>query len=250
MPRFRVRSSVKKGIFVNTASYRELLRKFKGLKREHGKVLHVLGAPGTGKSTNIYMALKEARLNVLDLELQLSGDSLSSGEIYSEFLNSLMDQTTSSSKQEVFKRFSDFDAVLFADRFQDANKFHPENVGFSRWTHRAGFSALRFYILCVRDYLKYRKEFQRANIIFQTVWRIKFRGGKYDAFIDLGLLSFLLVRILGMLFETVEISYSEEETVKIVKKQVDAPESEIKELIKKYGCRPRFICMELEGEFF
>ena len=247
MPKFRVRSSVEKGTFVDTAPYRKLLRKFKSLKKEHGNVLHVLGAPGTGKSTNIYMALEEADLKVLDPELELSSGFLSSGEVYSEFLNSLMVQTGSSSKQEIFKRFSEFDAVLFADRFQDADKFHPKGIGFSRWTQRAGWCSAPFYILCIRDYLKYRKEFQNSNIIFQTVWRIKFRGRKYDAFTDLGLLSFLLVKILGMLFETVEISYSEEETVEIVKTHVDAPESEIRELIKKYGCRPRFICMELEG---
>lgn len=247
MPKFRVRSSVEKGTFVDTAPYRKLLREFKRLKKEHGKLLHVLGAPGTGKSTNIYMALEEARLKVLDPELELSSGFLSSGKVYSEFLKSLMVQTGSSSKQEVFKRFSEFDAVLFADRFQDADKFHPKNLGFSSWTQRAGWRSAPFYILCIRDYLKYRKEFQNSNLIFQTVWRIKFRGRKYDAFTDLGLLSFLLVKVLGILFETVEVSYSEEETVKIVKNHVDAPESEIRELIKKYGRRPRFICMELEG---
>ena len=247
MLKFRVGSSAENRIFVDTASYKNLLKKFKSLKKEHGKVLHVLGAPGTGKSTNIYMALEEARLKVLDPELELSSDSLSSGKVYSEFLNSLMVQTGSSSKQEIFKRFSEFDVVLFADKFQDADKFHPKNIGFSRWTQRAGWCSAPFYILCIRDYLKYRKEFQNSNIIFQTVWRIKFRGRKYDAFTDLGLLSLLLVKILGMLFETVEISYSEEETVEIVKTHVDAPESEIRELIKKYGCRPRFICMELGG---
>lgn len=87
-------------------------------------------------------------------------------------------------------------------------------------------------------YLKHRRGFQKTNIIFQTLWRIYFLGRKYDAFTDMGLVSWVLVKVLELFFEVVEVSYSEEETVKIVKKHVNASEMEIKKLIKRYGFKP------------
>ena len=60
-------------------------------------------------------------------------------------------------------------------------------------------------------------------------------------------MSFLFKGILKLFFEVIEIKYSEEETIKIVKSHFEGiRESEIKHYIKKYGCRPRYILEAIE----
>lgn len=247
MSKFKVNSASDNRRFVRTAAYRRLSKKFWSLKKEKGKIVHVLGAPGTGKSANIYRAIEELDLNVLDVKLELSDDSLSSKEVFHEFSGMLMEQMGTTSKEESYRHFLEFDVVLFADKFHDTHKY-SDKAGFSAWTRRVGWRSVGFYILCIQDYLRYYRKFSKTNIVFQTAWRIGFRGREYDIFTDLGVLSWIMVNLLKIFFEVVEISYSEEETIKIVKKHVDASEREIKRLIKKYGSRPRFICMELEGQ--
>lgn len=241
MSKFKVNSRSDNKIFVETKSYRTILNKFQDLKKDKGKIVHVLGAPGTGKSTNIYKAIEKADLNVLDVKIELLNDSLTSRGVYHEFIKVLQVQTGATSKEEVYTYFSDFDAVIFADKFHDNAK-----IGFSDWTRKAGWHATGFYFLCIKDYLKYRGDLKKTNIVLQTAWRTHFMGRKYDTFTDLGPISWILVKILSIFFEVVEISYTEEETIKIVKKHVNAPESEIKKLIKKHGHKPRVICIELE----
>jgi hypothetical protein len=261
MPKFKVSSSRDNTNFVSTTSYRKLSKKFRSLKKDKGRLIHVLGAPGTGKSTNIHRALGELELNVFEFEFELSNDSMSSKEVFSEFLKSLNQQLGVNSKgldanskdlgvnskNECYQRLLDFDVVLFADKFHDIHYIEHGKVGFSMWTDTVGWRAAYFYILCIAEYIRHRRNFQDMNMIFQTAWRTYFRGKKYDIFTDLGILSRIIVGVFKLLFEVVEISYSENETIEIVKNHVDASEADIKELIKKYGRKPRFICQELEN---
>ena len=137
------------------------------------------------------------------------------------------------SKEESYKRLLDFDVVLFADKFHDIHYIEHGKVGFSMWTDAVGWRAAHFYILCIAKYIRHRSNFQDMNLVFQTAWRTYFRGKKYDIFTDLGVLSRIIVGFLKLLFEVVEISYSEEETIEIVKNHVDASEADIKNLDKK-----------------
>lgn len=71
-------------------------------------------------------------------------------------------------------------------------------------------------------------------------------GKKYDIFTDLGILSHILVIFMKILFEVIEISYSQQETVKIIKKHVNADEKIIEQYIHKYGTKPRFILSNIK----
>jgi hypothetical protein len=83
--------------------------------------------------------------------------------------------------------------------------------------------------------------------VLQTAWRIYINGKKHDIFTDLGLLSRIIVNLLKMLFDVVEISYSEKETINIVKMHIENDDEDtIKPCIQKYGRKPRFICDALE----
>ena len=57
MKKFKVSSIEDNTNFFITRSYRELFKTFEGLKNTKGNIIHVIGAPGTGKSANIYYAL-------------------------------------------------------------------------------------------------------------------------------------------------------------------------------------------------
>ena len=59
------------------------------------------------------------------------------------------------------------------------------------------------------------------NVVLQTAWRIHVKSEKKDLFTDFGPLSRLIIGILALLFEVVEISYSMDEVVKIVKKHFE-----------------------------
>ncbi len=93
-----------------------------------------------------------------------------------------------------------------------------------------------------------RREYKRINIILQTAWRFHFRGKKYDLFSDMGILSKLARAIMGTIFDVVVISYTPEETIKIVKNHVDADDKLIEHYIQEYGLKPRFICQAIENE--
>jgi hypothetical protein len=65
----------------------------------------------------------------------------------------------------------------------------------------------------------------------------------------LGPFSSLAVALLRLPFEVVKISYSETETINIVKSHLsDAGTDDIKYYIKKYGNKPRFICNAIKTD--
>jgi Cdc6-like AAA superfamily ATPase len=248
MGHYKINSQSDNGVFVVTDSYKKLCKKFKKLKNSRGRIIHVIGAPGTGKSANIYAALEEMDLNVYDMELRLKDTETSSKEVFESIYTYLKEDLAEDSKNEIYRRLSKFDAVLFADRFHDSHLLNSDNIGFSVWTDHAGFRATYFYFLCITEYLRERKTYKGINIILQTAWRVYINGKKYDVFTDLGILSKFLVAVMRIFFEVVEISYSPNETIEIVKKHVDADEKLIEHYIGMYGYKPRLICQAIENE--
>jgi Cdc6-like AAA superfamily ATPase len=248
MGKYKINSRIDNGVFVVTESYKKLFRTFKSLKNNKGRIIHVIGAPGTGKSANIYAAIDELGLSVYDVELTIKDLDLDSEEVFKQIYRFLKKDLGASSKNQIYKSLSEFDAILFADKFHDSHLIDKETVGFSVWTDHAGIKATKFYMLCIGEYLRERKTFKGINIILQTAWRVYFRGKKYDVFSDLGILSRSIVFLMRIFFEVVEISYSPQETLKIVKKHVKADDKLIEGYINKYGSKTRFICIEMESD--
>jgi hypothetical protein len=249
MEKYKVNSPGDNQKFVATRSYKKLYKTLKKLKKKKGKILHVVGAPGTGKSTNMYHALNELDLKVYDVKFAISNRDTGSKEVFKSVYKVLSDDLQVESKEDVFKRLSDFDVILIADSFHDSHLKNRAVVGFSQWSDKAGIMALPFYLRCIWEYLKHRKDFKGMNLVLQTAWRVYLKGEKYDLFSDLGILSQILVFLLKKMFTVVEISYSEDETIKIVKKHLPKADEElIHSYIKTYGNKPRFICDALDLE--
>ena len=236
--------------FIITQSYKKLIRTLKKLKMGRNRIIHVIGAPGTGKSANIYHAINELNLNFYDVKLNIPNRTINSRKVFNIIFKCLKDDLKLESRRDIYKRLGEFDLVLIADHFQDSHRENPEVMGFSQWTNTMGFKSFKFYLLCIWEYLKHWDDFKHINLLFQTSWRIYIGGEKYDLFTDLGILSKFLVFTLKRFFTVVEISYSEEETIKIVKNyNPHVDENLILIYIKKYGHKPRFICNMLESEF-
>ena len=229
--------------FVATNSFNHLLEAFQKLYGSKGQIIHVIGAPGTGKSTNIYQAIGQLNLNIYEVKLALPSQDLDSRNVYQLMLKSIKEDLGINSSDEILKYLSKFDAVLFADHFHDSHLIYPDKVGFSKWTDYKGFKSLGFYPICIYEYLKNKDDFKNINIILQTAWRLRVGGEKKDIFTDLGPFSSMAVALMGLSFEVVKISYSEEETINIVKSHLnDAETEDILKYINRYGKKPRLIC--------
>lgn len=248
MGKYKINSVSDNGVFIVTESFIKLCNKFKSLKNNRGKVIHVIGAPGTGKSANIYAALDEFGLNIYDVESPIKDDTISSREVFNGVYRKIKDDIGAGSKEEVYKGLSSYDAILFADRFHDSHLMDKDTIGFSVWSTKMGFKAINFYLICISEYLKERNAFKTINIILQTAWRFNFRGKKYDIFSDLGIISILFVALMRIFFDVVLISYSTQETFEIVKSHINIDDKLIERYIHKYGSKPRSICQALEKE--
>ncbi|MDI9624644.1 MAG: ATP-binding protein [Methanothermobacter sp.] len=233
-------------IFVKTQAYIKLKSVLEDLKYKRGNVIHVIGTPGTGKSANIYHAIDELGLKVYNVECNLKDLSATPQEVFKTIIDDIKKSLDVKRKYEAYRRLSDFDAILFADRFHDNHLLKDDVHGFSEWTLKSKRTPY-FYLLCIREYLKYREMFKNLNIIFQTAWRLKLGDRKYDIFTDIPLLSGIFSKILGTIFTVVRIEYTPKETIKIVKAHLDIEDWKIKKYIKVYGCRPRYILDKLKG---
>ena len=115
------------------------------------------------------------------------------------------------------------------------------------WVDNKGIKTLPFYLLLIWQYFRHYREFKNINLIFQTAWKIRIKGVKYDLFTDFGLFSALIKQLLRILFVVVEISYTPDEIIEIVKKhRPEADDKEIEQNIKKYGSRIRFILQSID----
>ena len=247
MDKYKVNSIKDNKVFLETYCYKKLCEIFKTLKYRRGNIVHITGAPGTGKSTNIFQAIGATDLNIYDVEFGLNSGNENSKEVFNKLFKDLKNDLKLKSKKDVYKRLAEFDAVLIADNFHDSHNLSAHNIGFSQWTDKTGFRSFYFYLLCIMEYFKNKEYFQKINLVLQTAWRIRIKGKKYDIFTDFGFLSKIIVKILKMFFVVVEISYSKKETIEIVRMHIeDADAENIKQYIQKYGCKPRHICSALE----
>jgi hypothetical protein len=152
-------------------------------------------------------------------------------------------------KEDAYKKASEYDLVLFADSFLDSEHIDPNKMGLGLWTEENGPSTFPLYFKVLYEYLKHYRDLKKINIVAQTSWVIKFRGVRYDILTDLNIFSKILVFLLKRLFDVVIISYTKEEMVKIIKNHSPAvSEDKIEEYLKTYGNRPRFIFDAMEKE--
>jgi len=246
MGNFKVNTERDNQSFVKTRSYSDLYNKLKTLKTRHGRIIHVVGAPGTGKSSNIYAAIDEAGLNCFDLELGLMDPYEDASGLMDQIYHDLKSGLNARSKSELYHKLAGFDALIIADQFHDAHLINPGKVGYSLWTKNKGLSSLKFYFLCMKEYLLNRKDYKEINIIFQTAWRVNKGNSKLDIFTDFGIFSRICLAILGLFFEVVEVRYSREETVEIVKGHVEVDDKIIETYIDELGNKPRLVCEAIE----
>lgn len=247
MVRYKVNTSDDGQEFLVTNAYKKLFILLEDLKIRKGRIIHVVGAPGTGKSSNIYEAINNLGLNVFEAGLILDNMDKNSLDVYHEFFKTLRKDMNVKNNEECYKKAALYDAVLLADRFHDSQFLYVNKVGFSIWMDNKGLKSFPFYLLIILHYFWNLFKFRKINLIFQTAWTIHIKGDKYDFFTDFGLFSKLLLFILKIFFEVVEISYTESEIIEIVKKHLpDADEKEIKLYFKLYGSRVRFILQSLK----
>ena len=116
----------------------------------------------------------------------------------------------------------------------DYHCLDEECVGFSQWTGYSGVEPFKFYLTCIREYFEHRSDFKGVNLVLQTAWRVGEKDYKKDLFADYGVLSRVAVTVLGIPFTVVEISYSQEETINIVKSHLNVTSDEVRQSIKKY----------------
>jgi len=128
MDKYKVNSPRDNRVFMETDCYKKLFKALKNLKTEKGKIVHVIGAPGTGKSTNIFQALRETDLNIYDVKFSLESGNESSKEVFNKLFKDLANDLGLKSKENVYKRLSKFDAVLIADSFHDAHILNPKDI--------------------------------------------------------------------------------------------------------------------------
>ncbi len=243
----KVNSGSDNSNFVPTRSFLNLKKAFLKLKESKGKIIHVLGAPGTGKSTNIYQALKKTGLKTYEVSSTLPSIDTSPSQVFKILIADLKMNTGSETKKEAYLKLKEYDVVLFADKFHDQHFIQEDIIGFSLWTRNNTFWPLIFYLICIKEYIQFHNEFKKMNLVFQTAWRLQLRGKKYDIFTDLGWLSRILVKVLAYLFCVVEISYSRAETINIIKSHLkDINQKKIDDALHKFGCRPRLILEYLE----
>lgn len=244
----KVLSAKDNGSFVKTASFYELCSFLKTLKKSKGHFVMILGAPGTGKSANIYQALSSLDLNVYDAFLFIDVDS-KPGDVFKIFWDTIKEDMGVKSKKEVYKKASEYDIVLFADPFLDSEHIDPNKMGLGLWTEENGPSTFPLYFRVLFEYIKHYNDLKKINIVAQTSWVLKFRGIRYDILTDFGLLSKFFVFLLKRLFDVILISYTKEEMMKIVRSHPNAGSDEkIEKCIKKYGNRPRFIFEALDKD--
>ena len=243
---YKVNSASDNSVFVETESYRRLLEALEVIRESRGNILHVVGAPGTGKSANLYRGIQEVGLDVYEVPCNLESSDVDADYVFRHLLDEMKAELGADNRGDLYSKLAEFDAVVFADRFHDSHDF-SEFMGFSQWTATAGSETLKFYLRCIREYIRNRGAFGNMNIIFQTAWRFYFRGKKLDIFTDIPILSSVLFHTLRIPFTAVRIDYTVTETLNIIRAHSGADEEEIRRYIELYGCRPRTVLEKMRS---
>jgi hypothetical protein len=219
------------------------------LKNSEGRFIHIIGSPGTGKSTNIYHALGDLDLKVYEPVLTLDSVNISARTLFNEMFKVFKKDFRVKSRKEVYKKAPVLDMILFADKFLDSEYIAKDKVGVSKWIEHNGIKAVAIYILLLIEFIKHKQDLNHINVVLHHAMVINYKGIKYDLLTDFGPLSRIIRGSLGIFFEYVRISYEESEIIEIVK---DHPqykdEEQIKKYIKIYGNKPRLICEALENK--
>ncbi|MGZ7043194.1 MAG: hypothetical protein ACXVHM_01215 [Methanobacterium sp.] len=235
--------------FVVTNAFLKLKESFIKLKSQKGIIIHVIGAPGTGKSSNIYHAQKVLDLNVYSARMALIDKHISPKKVFKMFINTMKQDLGAETVEQLYKEISKYDAILFADHLLDSESLDGKVTGLGGWMHKNRLSSIYFYLLLVYEYLTHRKEFKKINVVFHTTWTYIINGNKYDFLTDFSVLSLFFKSVLKLFFEVIEISYTEAETIEIVKSHFkDINEEHIKYYIDKYGYKPRLVLNALEND--
>ena len=249
MENHKVISSKDNDDFVVTNSFLKLCYQFKTLKYSKGKIILVIGSPGTGKSSNIYKALKKLDLNYYEPVLLLDNTEKGALGVFRELITGIKKDFGIKTKKEMVNKFSNYDVVLIADKILDSESLNEKKIGLGEWIKNKGLKSIPFYLILLFKYLVNKMSLNKMNLVIHTTWTIEIKGCKYDLITDFSILSKILSLILRIFFEVVEISYSEEETVKIVRHHFkDIDNEKVEFYIKKYGNKPRYIMDALENE--
>ncbi len=118
--------------FIETKSFHELCSVLKTLKTSKGHFILVLATPGTGKSANIYQALSLLDLNIHDAHLFIDTDSKPQ-DVFRIFWDILKEDMGVQTKEEAYKKASEYDLVLFADSFLDSEHIDRNKMGLGLW---------------------------------------------------------------------------------------------------------------------
>jgi KaiC/GvpD/RAD55 family RecA-like ATPase len=248
MKRFKITCTEDNQIFVATSAFLKLCNKFKSLNSQKGRIIHITGSPGTGKSSNIYHAINLLNLKFYDVELNLSSVKLSPGEVLEEFVNTLKKDFNVKTKKDAYEELSKFDAILFADKLLDYGNLNKNRIELTEWLRCNRLKSIIFYIMVIHECLKHLDDLKRVNLIFHTTLTFILNKKKHDLLSDFSFLSKLFAGILKLFFEVVEIKYSETETIEIVKSHFEGiNEFQIRIYIQKYGRRPRYILEAIEN---
>ncbi len=249
MENHKVISSSDNDDFVITDSFLELCQKFKELKYSKGRIILVIGSPGTGKSSNIYKALKKLDLNYYEPVLLLDNTKKGALGVFRELINGIKEDFGVKTKKEIINKFSDYDVVLIADKIFDSESLNERKIGLGEWIKNKGLKSIPFYLILLFKYVINKINLNKLNLVIHTTWTIEIKGYKYDLITDFSIFSKILSLILRIFFDVVEISYSQEDTIKIVKNHFEGMDDEkIEYYIEKYGNKPRYILDALENK--
>jgi len=249
MDTFKAKSIKDESEFTPTRAYRRLYNKFLSLKTSKGRFIHIIGSPGTGKSTNIYHALDNLDLKVYEPVLKLDSLKISARTLFNEMFKVFKQDFQAETRKEVYEKASDYDMILFADKFLDSEYLDKDKVGVSKWIEHKGIMAVSIYILLLIEFIKHNQDLKQVNVVLHHAMVINYKEKKYDFLTDFGLLSWIFRGVLGIFFEYILISYEDSEIIEIVKNHSEYKnEEQIRSYIKKYGSKLRLICKELQNQ--
>jgi hypothetical protein len=201
MENHKIISSNDNDDFVITDSFLKLYMKLKELKCDKGRVILVIGSPGTGKSSNIYKALKKLDLSYYEPVLFLDNAKKGSLNVYKELITGIKEDFGVKTKEEIFNKFSYYDVILVADKILDSESLNEKKIGLGEWIKNKGLKSIPFYLIILFQYLINKRNLLEINLVIHTTWAVEIKGHKYDLITDFSIFSKILSLILKIFFE-------------------------------------------------